>query len=136
MLKATLAIVVGVGLLSLPAAAAWRYRQGDVTDVGGGSCFVQGNGFRLGGAWSRTMVVNSGTSCGGTFRAAGRTTFKRLFITARPQHGRVVLQEGGHYHYTSVAGYHGSDNFSLRVCGIGASGAESCGNLHFTVAIQ
>jgi hypothetical protein len=98
--------MVAICLLSLVAAdARGRHRQRDVTDVGGSSCFVQGGGFRLRGSWPRSMVVASGSPCGGTFAAAGRVTFKRLYLTGGPQHGRVVLQEGGHYHYTSAAGY-------------------------------
>jgi len=81
------------------------------------------------------MVVNSGSDCGGTFEAGGRATFKRLYLIGGPQHGRVVLQEGGHYHYTSTAGFHGSDSFSLRVCGI-EPGGEGCGNLHYAVTVE
>jgi len=127
-------VVAAICLVSLPASAARRFRQGDVTDSL--SCTVQGDGFRLGGEWSRSMMASSGKPCGGTFRATGRTMFKRLYLTANPKHGRVVLQQGGYYHYTSAAGYRGSDSFSLRVCGIGPSGAETCGNLHFSVTVE
>jgi Bacterial Ig domain len=97
---------------------------------------VQGGAFHLRGSWSRSMVVASGSPCGGTFAAGGRVSFKRLYLTGSPQHGRVVLQEGGHYHYTSTAGYHGPDSFSLRVCGIGPRGGEGCGNLHYSVTVE
>lgn len=81
------------------------------------------------------MFVASGMSCGGTFSAGGPVTFKRLYLTDSPRHGRVVLQQGGHYHYTATAGYHGADSFSLRICGIGRRG-QGCGNLHYTVTVQ
>jgi hypothetical protein len=128
--------IAALCLLSVTTASAqgFHYKRSDVTDSGS-SCFVRGGDFRLGGNWPRSMAVASGSPCGGTFSAAGRVTFKRLYLTSPPQHGRVVLQEGGHYHYTSAAGYHGSDSFSLRVCGVGPRG-EGCGNLHYAVTVQ
>lgn len=123
--------------LSLSDASARRMGNRDVTDVGNGTCLVSGNAFNFtGGPWSRSMTVNAGSECGGTFGAAGRVVFKHLYLVTPPQHGTVALREGGHYHYAAKAGYRGADDFMLRVCGIGWGGRERCANLHYAVTVQ
>lgn len=133
-----LCAVTTIIIISFSVTHAQRnFRRGgnkDVTDTAG--CVLQGGGFRFAGTWSRTMVAQSGAPCGGTFMAGGGATFKRLYLIAGPHHGRVVLQEGGHYHYMSAAGYHGADSFTLRVCGIGGGGRQGCGNLQYSVTVQ
>jgi hypothetical protein len=128
--------IATVCLISLSTAHAQHAldRRSDIMDVGG-SCTVNGTGFRLFGSWSRSMTVQSGSPCGGTFIGPSSVTLKRLNLIAAPQHGKIQLQEGGHYHYTSAAGYHGPDSFLLQICGIGARG-ESCGELRYSVTVQ
>jgi hypothetical protein len=100
------------------------------------ACSVQGR-FRLSseGPWPRTMILRSGDGCGNTFFLHGPGFYQRLYLVARPQHGNVVLREGGHYRYFSTAGYHGSDSFMLRVCG-NVSGANGCANLQYSVTVE
>jgi hypothetical protein len=81
------------------------------------------------------MIVNSGSGCGNTFFLRGPGFYQRLYLVTRPQHGNVMLREGGHYRYFSTAGYHGSDNFMLRVCG-NVSGANGCANLQYSVTVE
>jgi len=100
------------------------------------ACSVEGR-FRLTseGPWPRSMILKSGGGCGNTFAIHGAGFFKRLYLVTRPQHGNVVLREGGHYRYFPTAGYHGSDSFMLRVCG-NVSGRDGCANLQYSVTVE
>jgi hypothetical protein len=99
-------------------------------------CSVRGQ-FRLTseGPWTRFMDLESGGTCGNSFRSFGAMFYKRLYLLTPPQHGKVVLREGGHYRYFSQAGYHGSDQFMLRICG-NTSGFEGCANLQYQVKVE
>ncbi len=101
------------------------------------ACSVKGQ-FRLTseGPWVRSMGLMSGETCSGFFRSRrGGVFFKRLYLVTPPQHGTVKLREGGYYQYFSKAGYHGSDNFMLRICG-NVNGRDSCANLKYDVVVQ
>ncbi len=87
------------------------------------------------GPWPAFMVLKAGDSCRSGFTAGGTTHFKRLYLTQRPEHGRVSLYEGGHYEYFAAAAYRGRDAFMLRVCG-DRDGHDGCANLQYTVEIQ
>jgi Bacterial Ig domain len=130
-------LIAVVILMPLSDASARRFGNRDVTDIGNGTCLVSGGGFNFtGGPWTRSMTVTAGSECGGTFGAAGRVVFKRLYLVTAPQHGTVTLREGGHYHYAARAGYRGADSFMLRVCGIGGAGREHCADLSYAVTVQ
>jgi hypothetical protein len=62
------------------------------------------------------------------------TTYKRLYLAERPQHGSVVLREGGHFAYTSTAGYTGPDKFTLRICGT-TNAFEGCTNILYDMTV-
>jgi hypothetical protein len=100
------------------------------------ACSVKGS-FRLTseGPWTRFMSLTSGGGCGNTFRSFGAMFYKRLYLVTPPQHGNVVLREGGHYRYFSKAGYHGSDSFMLRICG-NTNGHDGCANLQYNVTVE
>lgn len=100
------------------------------------ACSVAGRfGLMSEGPWPRYMKLKSGGHCGNTFTYSGPGFYKRLFLVTRPQHGNVVLREGGHYRYFSTAGYHGSDSFMLRICG-NVSGHDGCANLQYSVTVE
>jgi hypothetical protein len=79
--------------------------------------------------------ARSGEACSAGFRAGGNMIFKRLFLVSAPQHGSISLREGGHYTYSTQAGYRGPDSFMLRICGT-EGGLDGCADLKYTVTID
>jgi hypothetical protein len=69
------------------------------------------------GPWKGHGDIKQGRTCNGYYRTGRVATFRRLYLTAPPEHGTLQLQEGGTYSYTAPVGFTGSDPFMLRVCG-------------------
>jgi hypothetical protein len=87
------------------------------------------------GPWPMRIQARSGEACTAGFRAGGNMIFKRLLLVSAPQHGSISLREGGHYTYSTQAGYRGPDSFMLRICG-NEGGRDGCADLQYTVTIE
>jgi Bacterial Ig domain len=87
------------------------------------------------GPWMGSGQATNGKECQQRFHAGGNTIFKRLYLKVSPQHGSVRLQQGGMWAYTPLAGYHGQDQFTLRICGIEGT-VEGCGDLIYQMAVE
>jgi hypothetical protein len=69
------------------------------------------------GPWKGHGDIKQGSTCNGYFRAGRIATFRRLYLTEKPAHGTLRLQEGGTWSYTAPTGFTGTDPFMLRICG-------------------
>jgi hypothetical protein len=69
------------------------------------------------GPWKGHGDIKQGRTCDGYYRAGRIATFRRLYLTEPPVHGRLLLREGGTWSYTAPSGFIGNDPFMLRICG-------------------
>jgi hypothetical protein len=69
------------------------------------------------GPWKGHGGIKQGRSCNGDYRPGRIASFRKLYLTAPPVHGTLLLHEGGTYSYTAPTGFAGSDPFTLRICG-------------------
>ena len=99
-------------------------------------CYVRGQ-FLLSseGPWNMSLDTDAGKPCGSLFGSVGAIVYKRLYLAANPQHGSVSMRHGGYFKYSPKAGFRGSDNFTLRICG-NANGKDGCANLKFDVTVH
>jgi hypothetical protein len=69
------------------------------------------------GPWKGHGDIKRGQTCNGHYRTGRIATFRRLYLSEPPAHGRLLLHEGGTYSYIAPTGFIGSDPFMLRICG-------------------
>jgi hypothetical protein len=81
------------------------------------------------------LNARENTTCSANFSSYGPMIFRRLYLVTPPQHGAIQLIEGGHYNYSTRAGYRGPDSFTLRVCG-NQNGYDGCADLQYAVTID
>ena len=101
-----------------------------LTGAASADCVVHGQLFiQSPGPFAMAMSASSGKPCNGNFLTTPLSTegpvnvkanwmLKSLWVTEEPKNGRVELQQGGYYRYTSSAGFKGRDTFKMRLCGI------------------
>ncbi len=87
------------------------------------------------GPWPMMMTVTSGTPCSSSYQLNFPGT--HLYVAGNPDHGRLLLREGGHYTYLPTSGYRGADTFMLKVCGrIQGGQTKSCTDLKYAVTVE
>ena len=110
-------------------------------------CFVQGQVFiQHSGPFTMQMAANSGRICNANFltvapESEGQVSpknnwmLKNLAVMTEPANGKVNIQKGGYYSYTSNAGFRGRDTFKMRLCGIFEQ-QEYCTMLNYAILVR
>jgi hypothetical protein len=84
---------------------------------------------------STTGVITGGTACTHPFRAGGTLRFNSASIASRPSNGTLTQTGALSFRYQPRAGFKGSDQYSLKVCGTGRSGI-GCSTITYRMTIN
>ena len=84
---------------------------------------------------STTGVTTGGSECRHRFRSLATLQMTSGSIVSRPSNGTLTEIGALQFSYVPRAGYKGTDQYTVRVCGRGGGG-HGCSTITYNIAVQ